>query len=364
MQYIAFDAHKYYTLASVEKLHGGTVYEERIPHERGALRRFLQRCEPGSSVAVEAMGNWYWIVDEIEGAGFMPKLVHPRKAKLMLGMINKTDKLDARGLNRLQRAGTLPTVWIPSGELRDWRDLPRTRMVLVRQRTQLKNRIHATLAKYALSVREVSDLFGKRGRMLLRQRLDELPPQTAYVTERMLEQVEALDRQVGLFEQRMGEVFELTPEIELVMTLPGVGFILAIVIVLEVGDVMRFASNEKLAAYAGTTPRVHATGGKIRYGPLRPDVNRYLRWACVEAASVICLMRWRYPARHVSQLYERVARRKGHQKAIGAVARHLAEATYWILTKREPYREPRFGQGGTLPPVRPTEASARECPEL
>ena len=172
MEYIAFDAHKRYTLASVARPDGGLVREQRIPHERGALQQFLERCEHGSPVAVETIGNWYWIVDEIEAAGCVPKLVHARKAKLMMGEINKTDTLDARGLNRLQRAGTLPTVWIPPGELRDQRDLPRTRMVLVRQRTQLKNRIHATLAKYALHDIEVSDLFGVRGRALLRQRLD------------------------------------------------------------------------------------------------------------------------------------------------------------------------------------------------
>ena len=162
MEYIAFDAHKRYTLASVARPDGGLVREQRIPHERGALQQFLERCEQGSPVAVETIGNWYWIVDEIEAAGCVPKLVHARKAKLMMGEINKTDKLDARGLNRLQRAGTLPTVWIPPGELRDQRDLPRTRMVLVRPRTQLKNRIHATLAKYALHDVEVSDLFGVR----------------------------------------------------------------------------------------------------------------------------------------------------------------------------------------------------------
>ena len=150
MESIAFDAHKRYTLASVAQPDGRLVREPRIPHERGALQEFLERCEPGSPVAVETIGNWYWIVDEIEAAGCVPKLVHARKAKLMMGEINKTDTLDARGLNRLQRAGTLPTVWIPPGELRDQRDLPRTRMVLVRPRTQLKNRIHATLAKYAL----------------------------------------------------------------------------------------------------------------------------------------------------------------------------------------------------------------------
>ena len=96
-------------------------------------------------MAVETVGNWYWIVDEIEQAGMFPRLVHAHKAKLMLGMLNKTDKLDAQGLNRLQRAGTLPRVWIPP--LRDARELPRTRMVLAKQRAQLKNRIHATLAK-------------------------------------------------------------------------------------------------------------------------------------------------------------------------------------------------------------------------
>jgi transposase len=162
VEYIALDAHKHYTLASVARPDGHLVREERVEHDRGALRHFLERCEPGSPVAVETIGNWYWIVDEIEAAGCRPNLVHARKAKLMMGMINKTDKLDARGLNQLQRNGTLPTVWIPPGELRDQRDLPRTRMVLVRQRTQLKNRIHAVLAKYALHDLNVSDLFGSR----------------------------------------------------------------------------------------------------------------------------------------------------------------------------------------------------------
>jgi hypothetical protein len=77
------------------------------------------------------------------------------------------------------------------------------------------------------------------------------------------------------------------------------------------------------------------------YGPVRPDVNRYLKWAFIEAANAICLTRGRTRRRHVSRLYERVARRKGHAKAIGAVARHLAEATYWLLRNGEAYREPK-----------------------
>ena len=259
----------------------------------------------------------------------------------MMGEINKTDRLDVRGLNRLQRSGTLPTVWIPPGELRDQRDLPRTRMVFVRQRTQLKNRIHATLAKYALHDLDVSDLFGVRGRALLRERFELLPPPTAYASQQLLGQVEELGRQVHAFEQRIQATFKLTPAIQRLLTLPGVGYTLAVVLALEVGDVARFASAERLAAYAGTTPRVHASGGKSRFGRPRPDVNRYLKWAFVEAANAICLHRGRAADRHVSRLYERLARRKGHAKAIGAVARHLAEATYWMLSKEEAYREPK-----------------------
>jgi transposase len=353
MGYIAFDAHQRSTLASVVRPDGGLVREQRIPHERGALQTFLERCEHGSPVAVETIGHWYGIVDEIEAAGCVPKLGHARKAKLMMGEINKTDTLDARGVNRRPRAGTRPTVWIPPGELRAQRDLPRTRIVLVRQRPQLKNRIHATLAKYALHDIEVSDLFGVRGRVLLRQRLDRRPPHTAYATQRRLEQVEALDGQVRAFEQRIQTTCKPTPVIQQLLTLPGVGLTLAVVIALEVGDVTRVATAEKLASYAGTTPRGHASGGKTRFGPARPDVNRYLQWAYVEAANAICRTRGRTARRHVSRLYERVARRKGHAKAIGAVARHLAEATYWMLSTGEAYRPP-TGIG----PFRPRGISA------
>src|SRR5262249_59941820 len=72
MAYIAFDAHKRYTLASVVRPDGQLVREQRIAHERGAPRRFLERCALGSPVAVETIGNWYWIVDEIEAAGCIP----------------------------------------------------------------------------------------------------------------------------------------------------------------------------------------------------------------------------------------------------------------------------------------------------
>jgi len=341
MEYIAFDCHKRYTYAVVEDEKGRVHWEGKIVHERGALAAFLkEECRPGSPVAVETVGNWYWIVEEIEQAGCVPRLVHAAKAKLMLGMTNKTDKLDARGLNKLQRAGTLPTVWIPPGDLRDKRELTRARITLVRQRTQLKQRIHATLAKYNLAIPEVGDPFGVKGRKLLKEKIAELPPETGAVTRMLLEQVEILDQRIAELEKRMEEVLAPSREVELLMTLPGVGFILATVIALEVGDVQRFPGPEHLASYAGMVPRVQQSGGKVRYGKTREDVNRYLKWAYSEAANVIARYHQKYAFRHVGQLYARIRERKGHQKAVGAVGRHLAEATWWVLHTGQPYQDP------------------------
>jgi transposase len=340
MQYISLDAHKHYSLVTIESEEGHLLEEKRIEHVGGAIKKYLSKWDGGSPVAVETIGNWYWIIDEIEAAGLAPKLVHAGKAKLLRGMGNKTDKLDNRGMNRLQRNGTLPEVWIPPGGLRDKRDLPRTRMVLVRHKTGIKNRIHSVLAKYAVPPPEYSDIFGKSAMKELKRRMKQLPPQTAFSTRRLIENLQFLQRQVVLFEKRMKEVFKKTREIELLMTLPGVGFILSVVIAMEVGDVERFPCGQQLASYSGTVPRVHSSGGKTRHGRLRQDVNRYLKGAFMEAANAVNRHRSALMERHVEALYSRVRSRKNHQKAIGAVARHLAEATFHVLKKGEPYRDP------------------------
>jgi transposase len=129
------------------------------------------------------------------------------------------------------------------------------------------------------------------------------------------------------------------------MSLPGIGVILAATIALEIGDISRFRSADRLASYSGTTPRVAASGGKVRYGRLRPDVNRYLKWALVEAANSVAVNHARCPQRHVSRLYFRLRARKGHSKAIGAVARHLAEAAFHVLDRQQAYRDPAASPG-------------------
>lgn len=344
-EFIAFDSHKRYTLMEREDIKTGKTVQLRVEHAHGAILGCLRGRQPGTPVAVEATGNWYWIVDEIELAGLQPKLVHPRKAKLMMGMINKTDKLDVHGFNRLQRNGILPTVWIPPRELRDQREITRGRMVMASHRTRLKNRIQSTLSKYGWAGTDASDPYGKKARVQLIEGIEQLPPETSQMTAALLKQLDFVQEQIDETEKRIRRLVRDTPEMDLLRTLPGIGWILAAVVGLEIGEIGRFASAERYASYSGTTPRVHASGDKMRFGRLRPDVNRYLKWAYVEAAHSVCLQRRMIPLRHVNRLYERIRKRKGHPKAIGAVARHLAEATFHVLSRGEPYRDPVIKEG-------------------
>jgi transposase len=340
MEYIALDVHKKYTWARVENAQGDRLYESRLQHAHGTIKNFVNRWTAGSPVAVETVGNWYWVVDEIEAGGGQPQLVNARLAKLMMGMVNKSDKLDAKGMNRLQRTGTLPTVWIPPSSVRDARELPRTRMVLSKQRTQLKNRVHATLGKYGLVVEGATDAFGKRGRKIVEGLLVKLPPHTEQALRRILDQLDHVCENLQWIETKMMEVFAPCPETIWLKTLPGVGDILAVVIWTEIGTIERFGRAEQLASYSGLVARENSSGGKIRFGAIRRDVNVYLKWAFVEAANSALLNAERCGYNHISRLYQRIKPRRGHGKAKVAVARHLSEAAFWMLKKGEPYREP------------------------
>lgn len=338
--YIGNDAHKKYSVFVTVNENGRAGSPERVPHDKDLYKKYLATLPPGSPIAIESVGNWYWMIEAMEQAGHQPVLVHPRKAKLLMGLINKTDKLDAKGLAMLNLNGSLPKVWIPPAELRDQRELSRMRMSMVGVRTKFKNRIQATLAKYAIVIDEVSDIFGKRGRVLLGEAIQELPPETKQSVEEQLILLDQVSGQIEKIEKHIREVVRDTPMMQLIKSLPGVGDILAIVIALEIGDVERFASAEHLASYSGTVPRVSSSGGKTHYGQVRQDVNHYLKWAYIEAASCIALQQQRNTGRHVVELMQRIQKQKGYPKAAVAVGRHLAEATYCMLKHNEPYHEP------------------------
>jgi transposase len=154
-----------------------------------------------------------------------------------------------------------------------------------------------------------------------------------------------VQERINAIEEKMKEVFEETEEIKLLDSLPGVGFILAVVISQELGDISRFGGPEQLAAYSGTCPSVHSSGGKTRYGKMRKDVNQYLKWAFCEAGNIVAKNRKNWEHKHCAKLYIRIRSRRSHGKAVGAVARHFAEASYWMLRKREEYKEPKGHNG-------------------
>jgi transposase len=339
-QFIGCDAHKKYSVFVIVNERGEASDAVRVGHDRELYRQFLTGFPAGSEIAVEASGHYYWIVDEMEAAGHHPRLVHPLEAKKRMGKTSKkTDKVDAKGLGVLLRNGTLPEVWIPPAELRDQRELLRVRMFLVQQRTRFKNRIQGALGRYNIQL-AVNDVFGAEGRRRLGDRLSELPQHTRHSVEQELASLDFLEMQVKHIEKQLDGVMRDCAEADLLKTLPYVGRILSMVIALEIGKVERFPSAAHLASYAGLVPRVHSSGGHTRLGQICGDVNHYLKWAFIETANLVVIHQKHLAGRHVVRLYQRIRRKSNYQKAVVAVARHLAEATYWILKKQEIYREP------------------------
>jgi len=208
------------------------------------------------------------------------------------------------------------------------------RIFLVHLRTRVKNRIHGTLARHNLLV-SGADLFGLEARLRLEARLPELPLHSREAVECELATLDFLETQIEAAEKQLESIMKVSAEADLLKTLPCVGKILSMVLMLEIGRVDR---------YAGLVPRVHSSGGHTRMGQVCRNVNRNLKWAFVETGNLVVINQRRLAGTHVVRLYQRIKRAKNHQKAVVAVARHLAEAAWWVLSKQEVYREPRVAR--------------------
>ena len=343
--FVGCDMHKrysvFYTITETQE-HKGPV---TIQHEDlESLVQFFRSFPPNTPVAIETTGYWYWMVDLIEDCGLRPILTHARKAKVMMGCLHKTDKLDARGLALLLLNGSIPSVWIANKAIRGARTLTRHRLQLSKMRSQIKNRIGALFDAYGIRFPEVSDRFGKRGRRLMAERLARLPEAARWCVQRELDHLDYVLCALEAVEDRIAELIPEHPEIELLMTLPGVGRILAPTIWFETGDIARFPRPECYVSYCGLTPRIRASGGKVRYGRLARAVNKFLKWAYIEAANVVSLHAKRsYRGTTAGELYLRARRHHIHARAVVIVARHLARSAYWMLRRGEPYRPRKLG---------------------
>jgi len=162
--------------------------------------------------------------------------------------------------------------------------------------------------------------------------------------EQELATLDFLKMQIQSAEQRLEAIMNVSAEADLLKTLPCVGKIFSMVLMLEIGKVDRFPTAAHLASYAGLVPRVHSSGGHIRMGQVCGNVNRNLKWAFVEVGNLIVVnQRW-LVGTHVVRIYQRIKQAKNHQKVVVAVARHLAVAAWWVLSKQEVYREPQRSQ--------------------
>ena len=158
--------------------------------------------------------------------------------------------------------------------------------------------------------------------------------------EQELKTLDFLEEQIESAEKRLEAIMKVSAEADLLKTLPCVGKILSMILMLEIGRVDRFPTAAHLASYAGLVPRVRSSGGHTRMGKGCGNVNRNLKWAFVETGNLIVISQRRLAGTHVLRLYQRIRRSKNHQKAVVAVGRHLAEAAWWVLTKQAVYREP------------------------
>ena len=340
-KYIGCDAHARYSVFASLRDDGSWDPLVRVEHNEFEMERFLHQLPAGSPVAIETSGNWYWLVQALEAAGLDPHLAHATEAKKRMPGRNKTDPLDAKGLALLLRNGALPEVWIPPAKLLDLRDLMRARLAIRQQGSHLKCRILAALRRYGVrDYADGSDLFAKSKRARLAVSIGRLPPECRIATSEEWALLDQLEEHVAAMEVEIRARIGSLGWVRLLKTLPGVGVILGSTIYLEIGEVQRFPAAAHLASYAGLVPTVKASGGKCWHGPTPRAANHFLKWAFIEAANVIVARQKLWPDKHVVQLYQRLKASKGHGKAVTAVGRHLAESSWWILSKKQGYREP------------------------
>jgi len=329
---LGIDMHQRYSFMSVQDTTTGQRMRTRVPHTPGAVEAFLAPYRGCAAAAVEATRNWYWMVNALEAAGLEPHLVDPTAAKPLISRRNKTDRIDSDGMSALLAEDLLPESWIAPRAIRDGRELLRGRLTLVALRTATKNRLHGLVERYTPTP-VIADLFGVQGRQWLAHVT--LPPQAQFVLQRQLALLDQLEPLLLAYEARIHEVVRRTPEAQLLDTLPGIGPLLALTIVYEVGAWTRFPSHEHFCSYSGLAPTIQASGGHTRYGPTPKASNRFLRWAFVEAANAVAS----HPStKPLYQRFAQVRQRRGYGKAIVALARHLAVATFHMLRKGEAYR--------------------------
>ena len=342
--FIGIDYHKKYSVWHAVDAAGSDLGKGRIEHHSPHDFATLVKRWPNPRVVFEASMNWHWLYEVLEQS-MVPEhltLANPFKTRIIAEAQVKTDKIDARILALLLRAGLVSSVHIPCKETRQRKEVLRQRCFFVRQRTMLRNRIHRLLgAQHDVKLPQCSDLFGKKGMSFLEKL--ELPAPAGLLLKQQLEMLKNVQQRIKEDETALEQMMSTTDAQKHVLSIKGMGPILAAVVVSEIDDISRFHSAQKLCGYAGLCPSTSSSGGKTYNGKLMKHCNKWLRWAFVEAAWVAMGC-----DSYFGDFYKKKrALGKKANTAILCVARRMARITWQLLTQGRDYT--------TIPPSHPIQ---------
>jgi transposase len=336
VRYIGMDVHREFAQLAV--LEDGLVRDEgRIGVTPEALRARADSLRGDDQVALEATGNSDAIANLLTPLVARVVVSNPSKTRAIAEAKAKTDKVDARILAQLLGADFLPPVWLPDERTRALRRQVTRRAHLVRQRTRIKNQVHAILARNLAPTPPVSDLFGKTGRHWLSRH--ELPADERATVAALLRQLDFHGNELAIVDKELAVEALSDPAVARLMTVPGIDAIAGISIVAAVGDFTRFDDPNKLVAYLGLNPRVRQSGNSAPvHGRISKAGRAQVRGVLVEAA-------WsasRAPG-PLRAFYHRVKARRGFQKAVVATARKMTVLAWHLVTKDQDYAFARPG---------------------
>jgi transposase len=318
---VGIDVHRKRSQVAVVTGDGKVQLNRNVVNGSVPMLRLVGDLPPGTPVAFEAAYGWGWLVQLLEDYGFDPHLVHPLRCKAIASARLKNDKVDAAILAQLLRADLLPEAWIAPPPVRQLRALLRHRASLVRLGTQLRNRIHAVAADHGYD--RTGSYWTGPGRGWLAE-LD-LPPTSREIITDCLTVIDGLAPLIERLGAELHQRARADSRVGVLTTLPGVGEFTALVILAEIGDITRFPSARKLAAWAGLTPTVRGSDRTVRHGHISKQGSAWLRWVLNQAAQTAK----RSP--EFSATYTAIARRRGKKIATIAISRKLLTHAYHLL---------------------------------
>jgi transposase len=335
MIHVGVDLHQRFCYMTALEARGKMLQAGPVTNERLALRKYFRQFRGQEvQVAVEACGFWPAFREVVEPEVRRLVLVHPQRVKAIASAKLKNDRVDSQTLAHLLRCDLLPESWKADGETQARRQQVRLRTTLVRQRTRLKNQVHAVLHQQGLRS-PVTDMFGKRGRQWLGE--VRLPEQARESVQACLRMIDHYGEEIQKQNLQLSEKAKSDERVRWLKTIPGIGECSAMMLLAEIGDLGRFGSKEALCSYAGLVPRVRESAGKAARGGITRQGSSALRWIMVEAAQVATRCS---PA--AKRYYERLLRKKHKHVARVALARKLLIAVYALLHDGVVFDEEKF----------------------